>query len=455
MTEPHVRGAAPAAVARGRGRSLAVWALLALAGLLLLLTSFAVWVNRVALDGDVFVDTSSELLRDDAIRSAVATRTVDEIFENVDVQREIEGQLPPDYAGLSGPAAAGLRQASYELVDRALERPALQRLWAAALRRSHATLVAVLEDDLPSGSTEEGVVTLDLELIVLEAAERVGIRDQVADNLPPNVGSVEILRSDELDTAQSAFQLLRALAWLLPILTLLAFVAAVWLARDRRRAVRGTGVVLLVVAILGLVAVGVVGGYLVDALTSETEVETAAANAWDILSERLRATFRSLVPLGIFFLVAAWLAGPGRRAVASRRFLAPLVRERVWPYAALAVAALVLLLGGPATDFARLLFVAVLLVLGALWIEALRRQTLREFPDVAGYATVVEARERLTAWLARQRRERLERAAAPASRAPAAGGIAARLAQLADLHSSGALTDAEFEAAKARVLAGE
>jgi hypothetical protein len=42
----------------------------------------------------------------------------------------------------------------------------------------------------------------------------------------------------------------------------------------------------------------------------------------------------------------------------------------------------------------------------------------------------------------------------PATPAPAAGGddTVAQLKQLADLHSAGALTDAEFEAAKAKLL---
>ena len=50
-----------------RGRAVGAWIALVLAGLLLLLSSFAIWVNRVALNTDVFVDTSSELL-DEYIR---------------------------------------------------------------------------------------------------------------------------------------------------------------------------------------------------------------------------------------------------------------------------------------------------------------------------------------------------------------------------------------------------
>ena len=92
-------------------------------------------------------------------------------------------------------------------------------------------------------STDEGEVTLDLRAIILEAADRIGIGDQVVDRIPDDAGQIVVLRSDELDTAQNAFQLLKTLAWVLPLLTLAAFGLAVWLARDRRRAVRGIGVV--------------------------------------------------------------------------------------------------------------------------------------------------------------------------------------------------------------------
>ena len=83
--------AAPAPARKSRGRSVAVFVLIVLAGLLLLISAFAIWVNRVALNTQVFTDTSTELIEDDAIRQAVSTRVVDELFESVDVQAELQG----------------------------------------------------------------------------------------------------------------------------------------------------------------------------------------------------------------------------------------------------------------------------------------------------------------------------------------------------------------------------
>jgi hypothetical protein len=428
---------------------------LVVAGLLLLVSSFAIWVNRVALNTSVFTDTSSELIQDDEIRSAVSTRVVDELFESVDVQAELQEQLPPDYQRLAGPAAAGLREASYRLVDRALQQPQLQRLWELSIEESHETLVRVLEGNEGTISTTGGVVTLDLEAIVLEAADRIGLRDQVADNLPENVGRIEILSSDELDAAQDGFQILKALAWFLPVLTLLAFVLAAWLARDRRKAIRKIGFTVVIVAVLGLLAVNVVGNYIVDSLVADTENRAAASNAWDILTELLKTSFWWMLPIGVLFVVASWLAGPGPRALGARRYLAPALRDRLWAYLALAVIAVLLVLTGPVSDVSRYIVIGVLIVLGVVWIEVMRRQTVKEFPGASGAATVDELRARVSGWWDSSRRQaaRPVAAAPPPAAPPAAGGdVTARLASLSELHASGALTDDEFASAKARVL---
>jgi hypothetical protein len=421
------------------------------AGLLLLLSSFAVWVDRVALNTDEFVDTSTELLEDDAIRTAVATEVVDELFSSTDVESDIEDKLPEDLKSLSGPATAGLREGSYQLVARALGQPRLQRLWALSLEQTHETLVRVLEADDGTVSTEGGVVTLDLELIVLEAADRIGLRSEVEDQLPADVGTIEILRSDELDTAQDSFQLLKTLAWVLPLFALAAFALGAWLSGDRRRAMRRIGITAIVVGVIGIVAANVVGAYVVDSLVAETENRTAAGNAWDILSELLRSSYRWLVVGGVLFLVAAWLAGPGRWALGARRALAPALRVRVWAYAALALLTLVLLFAGPVGDFARYLFLLAFVALGVAWIELMRKQALAEFPDATAPELFADARSRVTGWWEARRGGADVAEPAPT---PASADIASRLASLADLHARGELSDEEFASAKTRVLEG-
>jgi hypothetical protein len=442
---------APAAPARtqSRGRGAAVWIVLVVAGLLLLLSSFAVWINRVALNTSVFADTSSSLLDDPAIRSAVANRAVDELFANVDVEAEVKGQLPSGYKGLSGPATAGLRQASYQIVDRALQQPRFQNLFKITLAETHRTLVQVLEGGGERVSTQNGQVVLDLHTIIQEAADRIGIGQQVANRLPADAGRIVILRSNELGTAQNVFQLLKTLAWVLPLLTLIVFGLAVWLARDRRRAVRGIGATLAVVGLVGLVAANVTRNYVVNSLVARHDDRQAANNAWNILTELMRGSFRLMVVVGILFLIAAWLAGPGRRALATRRWLAPALENRVWAYVVLALLVLLLLIRAEVADFARLLVVVLLAALGATWIELTRRQALAEFPDAGESTLIADTRARMTSWWESRR------APSEARTAVAPTDMTARLASLAELHARGDLTDEEYASAKARVLGGE
>jgi len=433
-----------------RLRRIGVSALIVLAALLLMLTSFAVWVDRVALNTDVFIDTSSELIDDKEIRRAIATRTIDEIYDSVDVEDELKGPLPEDVETLAGPASAGLRELGPGIVERALRQPTLRRLWRRALERSHASLVDVLEERSGVVSTEEGVVTLDLGDLVVEAADRIGVSDSIQRRIDEDAGRVELLRSDELDTAQNAFRLMNTIAWFLPLLTLAIFGLALWLSGGRRRlTVRAIGIAVLLSGVLGLLAVNLTGRYLVRSLTTERESREAGGSAWDILTELLRGSFRIQILAGLLFLLAAWIAGPSPLAVAMRRSLAPVLRLRRYAYGVLALFALLLFLTGEVTDFAELLGRLVVIGLLAGWIEWMRRQTRAEFPEVTAPAILSGAGPRLAEWLQGRR------TATVGGPAEASLDLTTRLQQLADLHARGELTDEEYAAAKARVLSGE
>jgi hypothetical protein len=89
-----------------------------------------------------------------------------------------------------------------------------------------------------------------------------------------------------------------------------------------------------------------------------------------------------LVVYGALVLLATALSGPNRGAVAFRRWLAPSFRDHpivVWATALFLF--LILLAWGPSAGGRQLLGVLLLAATTAVAIEALRRQTLREFPE--------------------------------------------------------------------------
>src|SRR3954464_2236632 len=108
--------------AMGRGRRRTVRALVILGSLLAFLSVFAIWIERQALNTDDWVSTSGKLLHDQKIREAVGNYLVDQLYENVDVKKELEDILPGEASELAGPAAGGLRQVAGQGAKRSRKR---------------------------------------------------------------------------------------------------------------------------------------------------------------------------------------------------------------------------------------------------------------------------------------------------------------------------------------------
>src|SRR5829696_1346977 len=186
-----------------RGRRRVVRGLVILGSILAFLSVFAIWTERQALDTDDWVATSGRLLHNQTIRAAVGEYLVDQLYENVDVRKELEEILPGDTKDLAGPAAGGLRQVAGQGAEKALETSTAQELWEEANRTTHEQLLAVLENKKEAVSTEEGNVSLNLGNLLTNLAEQVGIGESLAEKLPPDAAQIQILESDELKTAQN------------------------------------------------------------------------------------------------------------------------------------------------------------------------------------------------------------------------------------------------------------
>jgi hypothetical protein len=284
-------------------------------------------------------------------------------------------------------AAALQNNVAPAAANRLLQRPRVQTLWQNANKRAHAAVVKVLEGKSlgKNGniSTVNGEVTLDLRPAIKRLATRLGVEDKLKANADPNAGQIVILKSSQLKAAQTAVKILNALSSLLLIAVFALFALAIYLAQGRRRLLLGaTGASL---AFVGLVIASLrhfLGGAIVDSLVKTAANKHPVSVIWAIETSVLRDIAILLVVYGALVLLATVLAGPNRPAVALRRWLAPSFRHHpivVWA-AALALF-LILLAWGPTAGNRQLLGVAILAATAAIAIEALRRQTLREFPE--------------------------------------------------------------------------
>jgi hypothetical protein len=209
------------------------------------------------------------------------------------------------------------------------------------------------------------------------------VEDKLKANADPNAGQLVIMKSNQLGAAQTAVKILKALSSLLVLVVFALYALAIYLARGRRRLLLGASGASLV--FVGLVIASLrrfLGGVIVDSLVKTEANKDPVSVIWALETSVLRDIAIILVVYGALVLLATVFAGPNRPAVAFRRWLAPSFRDHpivVWA-TALAVF-LILLAVGPTAGDRRLLGVALLAATTAIAIEALRRQTLREFPE--------------------------------------------------------------------------
>jgi len=369
-------------------RGLLVWGLFAVATILLFVSSLTVWAKRQLLDDQAWANSSTQLLANDDVRGAIAQKLSDGLFAQIDVEAQLRERLPPRSQAAAAPLAAALQNnVGPAAADRLLRRPRVQTLWQNANKRAHAAVVRVLEGkDLgPNGniSTANGEVTLDLRPAITQLATRLGIEDKLKANADPTAGQIVIMKSDQLGAAQTAVKILKALSSLLLIAVFALYALAIYLAQGRRRWLLGaTGASLVFVGLLIASLRRFVGGVVVDSLVKTQANKHPVSVIWGIETSVLRDIGILLVVYGALVLIATAVAGPNRPALAFRRWLAPIFRHHPVAVWATGIGVFLLLIAvGPRAGNRQLVGLAILAITAAIAIEALRRQTLREFPE--------------------------------------------------------------------------
>jgi hypothetical protein len=469
----------------GRVHRVVVPALLVLATVIGIAATFAVWVHRQALSTNNWSSTSAKILEDKKVQTALSSYLVRELFTNVDVAGDLQKALPEQMQPLAGPAAAGLQQFAGRAAPTVLASPRLQDAWVQANITAHKELLRALNGGGPALSTRSGVVTLNLHALVDQLAASVGLTSQVAAarsqlqgssgaaaraiaqqklgvTLPPDSGQLVIMRSNQLSTAQNIATAVKGLAIVLPVLAILLFALAVYLARGRRRrTLRTTGWCFVLIGAVLLLIRRVAGNAIVNGLVKIPSNRPAAHQVWNIGTSLLFAIAVAMIAYGLMIIAAAWLAGPTRSATEVRKALAPTLRDSpAVAYGTVGGALFLLVLIGPTEALRSVVWVLLFAVLLAFGVTMLRRQTALEFPGIQHGHTLRDYRDRRVA--ARAHRTALPPApdtgaviaeSRLSSTAPAHNGERVNvLERLAALRDRGAITNEEYQAEKTLVV---
>ena len=293
-----------------------------LVGILTVIAILTTWADRQLFDTQEWGDTSLEMLQNKEIQTQVADYAVSELYNNVDVDAELKSVLPGDLKSLSGPAAGGLRQVAGEGAQRALSDPRIQSLWQTANETAHKTLINILENKSSVVDTADGNVTLDLRPLIVEIADQVGLGNTIGDKIPQDVGTVEIIKSSELSTAQTVTSVIKGTALIATALLLLLMALAIYLAKGYRwLTLLNLAIALIIGAVIILILRSIAGGLVVNQLATP-DVQPAAQAAYGIGTGLLKSIAWSIIWASLALIVISWLLSPNKAATSTRSYLA-------------------------------------------------------------------------------------------------------------------------------------
>jgi len=361
-----------------------VWSMIVLASLVAIGAATNTWLNRQMLDTDNWVEVSDNLLTNDEVRGALSIYLVNELFTYVDVSEQLQDTLPDQLQVLAGPISAALRQPAIDAVERVLASPQVQQVWREANRVAHTALVNILKGDTrESVGTEDGKVTLNLATVVKNLGEQLGLPQSVLDRIPPDAGVITIADSDQLAAAQDAVSVVEKLSVVLLLVVIVLYVAAVFIASDRRAAIRDVGIAIVVSGAAISIARQFAVRYLADNIKTATDVRSAINAAALIGTNVLNEIAWLWLSAGLLLFIYAVLMGPTRAATATRRGLSPILSNRLTAYIfALAVIALIVWIT-PGSSVQTWIGAVTLLVLVIVGVERLRSLVRREHPDTS------------------------------------------------------------------------
>lgn len=379
-------GGTPAAPTRApiaRGRRWLVNGIIVFATVLSLFAIVSVWANRLLFNPDNWANTSSQLLENPDIRSAASNFLVDQLYANVNVAGLLKSALPARLQPLAGPAAGALRNGAVRGVDTALQRPAIQALWVGANRRADQAFIAIVNGGKGPVGINGGVVTLDLHQVLTTVSARLGLPASITSKLPPSAGKLRLFKSSKLSLIEDLGNAIRHLALLFSILLPVLWAVAIALASGRRRrTLMSVGFSIVLAGVLGVAVRRILQTTIVNTIVHNDAQRPAARATLAIGTSILAEIAVAFIIVGIVAVLAAWFAGPARPAVASRRVLAPFLRDRPgWTFAIVVSVMVLLFLWQPIPALGTPVGIVVFLCLALLGTEVLRRQTAEEFPD--------------------------------------------------------------------------
>ena len=290
------------------GRKWGVGILILLGVLLLTLANVTVWASFTLLNTNGWIAAVGTLTQDPAVAGMISQNVVNELFDETDIEATIAEALPPKLQPLAGPLVVGLEQVADQAVNALIVSDGFNAVWVGVNRVGHAAIMKVLEGEGDRLYFQDGNLTLDLNDIYNYVEDRFGVSDL---NLVPQAeeGRLVLFSSNQVAVLQEGVSYLNTFEVLLPLLTILVFVAAVWVSLWRRQTTMWIGIAMTVAMFISLIFFS---GALSSGLTSVQDpfLRELGRAIINVLIHGLMIQTIFFLIVGVLLIIGAWQAAP-------------------------------------------------------------------------------------------------------------------------------------------------
>jgi hypothetical protein len=319
-----------------RTRHAVVTALVVLSCLSLLVSTVTIWAQQTFLSNtDRWVAIVGPIAQDPTAITALSAYAADQTVMLLKVQQRTQNVLPSQADFLAAPLTNVVRNFVQARLADAMRTGRFQQAWVTVNTVVHTEIVEALRGQSNTLTISNGTLTLDLIPIITEGLQVV--RDNISGLLPPQVhlpnpntqsvqqaiqqlsqalgvklpsgfGQVELVQSDQLTTAQQWVKLLDVFSSLLPLLTIVLFIAALWLSLNRRRTVLQLGIGIAIAFLVAKIAIAVLQDMVASAISNPTASSVLQPAIERALSYIVTSTTWILL-IGVVSALVAFLVG--------------------------------------------------------------------------------------------------------------------------------------------------
>jgi len=241
---PPTAPSSPAAPTRGRGRTIAGVLLALIAGFSAVGGFLSFWATDEILSSATWESTARALASDPAVQRDIAAVVSEQIIEAVGIERFVAGLLPGSLSGLSGTLADAATRLLTDVTVQVVRTEFFQDVWQQAVAAVHDQFVHAVDGSGGMTTITDNGIELDLGGVVGAVQEQLDRRGiTVLDSIDASRIDVTYLLLDApgLANVRSWVHALRVMAIVLPVVGVLAAIAAFVVARRRTFVVAALG----------------------------------------------------------------------------------------------------------------------------------------------------------------------------------------------------------------------